>query len=138
MDTAAYIDRLHLRLSSLGAEEEAVGYLRDYWRARAALAARPRRPEETAVAAAAGVVAVVTAGAKAGGSVPARRGSRRAGPAARRGAPPPQVRVVARSPFRSEERMTFAARMARVAPSPTLKVAAEAEFAAMVVETPTK
>jgi cobalt-zinc-cadmium efflux system outer membrane protein len=32
------VDRLHLRLSSLGAEEEAVGYLRDYWRARAALA----------------------------------------------------------------------------------------------------
>ena len=32
------VDRLHLRLSSLAAEEEALGYLRDYWRARGALA----------------------------------------------------------------------------------------------------
>jgi multidrug efflux system outer membrane protein len=32
------VDRLHLRLSALAAEEEALGYLRDYWRARGALA----------------------------------------------------------------------------------------------------
>jgi outer membrane protein, heavy metal efflux system len=32
------VDRLHLRLQGLAAEEEAFGYLRDYWRARAALA----------------------------------------------------------------------------------------------------
>lgn len=32
------LGRLRLRLSSIAAEEEAVGYLRDYWRARGALA----------------------------------------------------------------------------------------------------
>ena len=32
------VDRLHLRLQGLAAEEEALGYLRDYWRARGALA----------------------------------------------------------------------------------------------------
>ncbi len=32
------LGRLRLRLSSIAAEEEATGYLRDYWRARAALA----------------------------------------------------------------------------------------------------
>lgn len=34
----ADLGRLRLRLSSLAAEEEAIGYLRDYWRARSALA----------------------------------------------------------------------------------------------------
>ncbi len=32
------LGRLHLRISNLAAEEQALGYLRDYWRARAALA----------------------------------------------------------------------------------------------------
>jgi hypothetical protein len=32
------LGRLHLRISNLAAEEQGLGYLRDYWRARAALA----------------------------------------------------------------------------------------------------
>jgi len=32
------LGRLHLRISNLAAEEQSLGYLRDYWRARAALA----------------------------------------------------------------------------------------------------
>jgi len=37
-DQGTSVDRMHQRLSALASEEEAVGFLRDYWRARSALA----------------------------------------------------------------------------------------------------